>query len=83
MARQSRSAAFLLLIAPLAEGQAWQQQILFVSFAQSEPFSLSDVNIHINVRREYCCTREFVQIPVEKSVELLNLLPPTFSKTLN
>lgn len=37
-ARESRSVVFLLLIAPLAEGQIWQQRILFVSFAQSEPF---------------------------------------------
>lgn len=58
MARQGKNVVFLFLIAPLAKGQTWQQQILFLSVARSVPFSLSNVNIHINVKYEYCSTKE-------------------------
>lgn len=89
MARQGKSVVFLFLIAPLAEGQTWQQQVLFLSFAQSVPFSLSNVNIHINVKCDYSSTKEnkFLHHSVcsdtgRKICEFFNLvvLPPVFSK---
>lgn len=88
---QGRSVVFLLLVASLAEGQTWQQQICFLPFAQSMPFSPSNVNIHINVKCEYCSTKEnkFLCHSVwsgtgRKICELFNLvlLPPIFSNTL-
>lgn len=87
--RQGKNVVFLFLIAPLAKGQTWQQQILFLSFARSVPFSLSNVNIHINIKCEYCSTKEnnFLYHSVysdtgRKICELFNLvlLPPPFFK---
>jgi len=80
------SVVLLFLIAPLAEGQTWQQQILLLSSAQSMPFSLSNVNVQINVTCEYRSTNEnkFLCCSVcsDTDRKICELFSPVFSKTL-
>lgn len=82
----------VFLIALLAKGQAWQQEILFLSFAHNMLFGLSILNIYINAKCEYCRTKrnKFLHHSVCSDTGgtihwlfYLVWLPLVFTKTLN